>query len=224
MAKSSTRIKIDKQQTRTLAIVAVAAVVTVFSLMSTKALLAQASYHRRELSAKRNVLKELQDNVKKADTLKTQYDSFNSTNPNIIGGKNTTDPNAQPPDGDNARIVLDALPSTYDFPALVSSASKMIAAAHISNPSLSGSDQSAEVSSAASNNPAVVEIPLSFSGTSSYAGTASFIHDLERSIRPFDISTLDLNGNAASMTFSMATTTYFQPAKYLGTKGTTEVR
>src|SRR3990167_8406620 len=135
--------QIDKSQKRLIILVSVSTVVTIFCLVSTKALLDYAGYHRHELAAKRAVIKQLEANIATANTLESQYQSFNSVNPNFIGGKNTTDPNTSPPDGDNARLVLDALPSKYDFPALISSVSKILTNAGIASPGIAASDMSA---------------------------------------------------------------------------------
>lgn len=216
--------QIDAAQKRLIILVALSVVVTIFCLVSTKALLDYASYHRRELSAKRAVIKQLEANIAIANNLGSQYQSFNSVNPNFIGGKNTTDPNTLPPDGDNARLVLDALPSKYDFPALISSVSKILTNAGIANPGIAGSDLGATVNIAPSVSPSPVEIPLSINGSASYTGAQNLIRDLERSIRPFNITTLDFGGTNSNVSISAGLTTYFQPAKALGASTTKEVK
>ncbi len=216
-------LNIKKSETRILVLIIVATIVTVFSLLSAKALWSQAAYHRHVLGAKRDAIKQLKANLDSLETLKTQYDAFDSANPNVIGGKSTSDANAVPPDGDNTRIVLDALPSKYDFPALVSSVTKVLSLNKISNPGVAGSDQSATISSEATANPQAQGIPLSVSGLTTYSGAQGLVRDFERSIRPFDITKLQLSGNSASLTVSASLTTYFQPAKFLST-GTKEVK
>ena len=216
--------QIDKSQKRLIILVSVSTVITIFCLVSAKALLDYASYHRHELAAKRAVIKQLEANIAAAGTLESQYQSFNSVNPNFIGGKNTTDPNTSPPDGDNARLVLDALPSKYDFPALISSVSKILTNAGIASPGIAGSDLSATTGSAPSASPSPVEIPLSINGLASYGGAQNLILDLERSIRPFNVTTLDFGGTNSTISISVGLTTYFQPAKMLGSGTTKEVK
>ena len=97
--------QMDNSQKRLIILISLSVVVTIFCLVSSKALLDYASYHRHELAAKREVIKQLEANIATANSLAGQYQSFNSVNPNFIGGKNTTDPNTSPPDGDNARLV-----------------------------------------------------------------------------------------------------------------------
>ena len=216
--------QIDKSQKRLIILVSVSTVVTIFCLVSTKALLDYAGYHRHELAAKRAVIKQLEANIATANTLESQYQSFNSVNPNFIGGKNTADPNTSPPDGDNARLVLDGLPSKYDFPALISSVSKILTNAGIASPGIAGSDLSATTGSAPSASPSPVEIPLSINGLASYGGAQNLILDLERSIRPFYITTLDFGGTNSTISISVGLSTYFQPAKALGSGTMKEVK
>lgn len=228
MVKLKTNFKLrqlglDRGQTRMLVTITLAVAVTIFSLLSAKALWSQASYHRHVLDAKRQAVKQLKANLDTVQTLKTQYDSFSSANPNAIGGKNVADSNATPPDGDNGRIVLNALPSKYDFPALISSVTKIMSISRISNPGIAGSDQSATINSQPTANPQPVEIPLSLSGLTTYSGAQNLVRDLERSIRPFDITKLQLSGSSASMSVSAQVTTYFQPAKILSS-GSQEIK
>lgn len=214
---TSKHVQLDKTQSTMLAIITVACVITIFCLMSAKALLGQAAYQRRVVNANQAAVKQLQDNVTAAKQLVNQYNQvFEGSNPvNIIGGKNDKSPSAVPPDGDNARVVLDALPSKYDFPALLSSVSKMLANEQISNPTITGTDESASVGSAASTDPKAQQIQLTVSGTSDYAHVQAFLKDLERSVRPFDVVSLDLAGPQGGLTFNITLNTYYQPAKSL---------
>jgi len=214
-----TRLEIDKDQSTMILVIAVATIVTVFCLVSTKALFSQAAYQRRVVNARHSAENQLKTNIQNATTLADQYKNvFEGTAAlNAIGGKNTTDASAQPPDGDNGRIVLDALPTTYDFPALLTSMSKIFANDNIGAPSIGGTDDLSSVNSTASSNPQPVSIALSISGSGSYANVQSLFKDLERSIRPFDITKLTLSGNETTMSFNMEVTTYYQPAKTLNT-------
>ncbi len=203
----------DDSGARLVVIVSVATVITVFCLYSAKVLVSQASYHRRVLSAKRQAISQLKSNIDAANTLSQQYQVFQTGNPdNIIGGRNSTDTNLQPPDGDNARIVLDALPATYDFPALISSVAKIMNGVHLSSQSISATDQSKGLSSKASNSPQPNPLQLTLSGASTYKGIRAFIKDLERSIRPFDVTGLQLTGSDTGMSATIITNTYYQQA------------
>lgn len=200
-----------------LTIVAAAVAIAVFSLVSTKALLSQAAYQRRVINARHLSNSQIQQSIKQAGTLVDQYNNvFEDPNAtNALGGKNDTSSNASPPNVDNARLVLDALPTTYDYPALLTSVQKVLTDSGIGSPSIGGSDQSTQVSSTPSSNPQPIPIELTISGTATYQGVQSLISSLQQSIRPFDITKLTLSGNESSMVVTLKVTTYYQPAKSL---------
>jgi hypothetical protein len=213
----SKRVQIDKAQSTMIAVIACATIVTIFCLVSMKSLFSQATYQRRVVNARNLAVKQLQANVTSAHALDTQYNNvFEGSDPvNIIGGKNDSSATATPPDGDNARVVLDALPSKYDFPATVTSISNLLASDGLINPSITGTDQTATISSDASANPKPAPIQFDVQAVGSYSAVQTFIKDLERSIRPFDVTNLTLSGNESQMTVSLTVNTYFQPAKSL---------
>lgn len=206
--------KIGKATHSAIVVVAVTTVVVVFCLVSAKALLVQGAYQRRVVNAKHATVAQLKKNIDAANTLTKQYDSFDNSNPNSIGGKSDVPDNTPPPDGKNSRIVLDALPASYDFPALISSLSKLLDMDGIKNGSIGGSDQPASFTSQPSSSPKPVtltQIPLG--GTSTYAGIQALVKDLERSIRPFDVTALQFSGGETNMSLTLSMNTYYQPAK-----------
>jgi hypothetical protein len=213
---SEKHLQIDKAQSTIVAVIASTTIVTVFCLMSSRALLAKASYQHKVINEKQKAAKQLAQNVKDAQTFLTQYnDVFNGSGPtNIIGGRNTTDPNAKPPDGNNSHIVLDALPTTYDFPALVTSIASILQKDAVASPAIVGLDSSTTADNTPSPNPQPVKIPITISGTTTYDGAKSLFQDLERSIRPFDVSKLSISGTGA-INVSLDANTYYQPAKSL---------
>lgn len=209
--------QVQKAQNSLFFIVAAATVITVFCLVSSKSLLSQGSYQRKVINQRNDAVKQLRDNLTAAKQLQDQYNNVfqNSGAINIIGGKNDSSPSAVPPDGDNARIVLDALPSSYDFPALVTSLTKILQTDNISNPSVGGSDAAASIAATPSASPQPVEIDVPINGTATYANLQKLLSDLQRSIRPFDITSMNVSGNPSNMTFSFMMHTYFQPGKTL---------
>ena len=211
------RLQIDKTQSRMLLVIALSTVISVFCLVSAKALLARATYQNRVINAQHVAIKQIEQNIKNANTLVTQYnDVFVGTNPtNIIGGKNDPSSNSLPPDGDNGRIVLDALPVSYDFPALLTSVSKILTNNSIGGPAIGGSDQSSAVNNKPSAHPSSAKIDLSISGSGSYRSAQTLIKDFERSIRPFDITKLSLSGSESNLAVSVGLSTYYQSAKSL---------
>jgi hypothetical protein len=219
---SSKHLKIDQANSTIMVVVAVASVITIFSLVSVKALLAQASHQRHVLTAKNIAVKQQKKNLETAKNLETPFAAFNQSNPNIIGG--AADNNSTGIiDGDNARIALDALPSQYDFPALISSLEKILLKNGITTPLVTGTDLSNTLNSLATATPQPTTVTVTVGGVSSYQSAQNFIKDLEHSIRPFDVTNLELSGNETSMQMTLNVNTYYLQAKSLD-NGSKEVK
>jgi hypothetical protein len=214
-------LQIDKAGSAIIISVSVATVVIIFSLMSVKTLLSQASYQRKIVNSKHAAISQLRSNINAVNTLVAQFKVFDNADPNMIGGSGNNG-GTGPTDGDNARIALDALPSQYDFPALVSSIEKVLSADGLTSPSINGTDQSSQNSNSAAISPQPVPIALTVGGSGSYDTMQNLVKDFERSIRPFDPVTLQLSGGASSMQLTLNMNTYYQQAKSLdySTKGT----
>ncbi len=206
--------EINKANNRLAITVAVAVIISVFCLVSAKSLLNQSAYQRRVLAAKQTAANQLKTNVAAAQQLLVQYQVFENNTPNIIGGQGGSNPGNGPSDGDNARIVLDALPSQYDFPALISSLEKILGNEGVSVQGINGTDagQPVAVSSSSGN---IQPEPITFSvdATTSYSNSKKMIQDFERSIRPMSITNLQLSGTQDSMHITINATTYYQPSK-----------
>lgn len=215
---ASKQLQIDRDQSAALIAVAVAVVVSVFCLVSAKQLWSQASYQRHVVNGKHQAVTTLNNDINAAADLTNRYNTIfqnNATTVNIIGGRNVSCAKAVPPDGSNDCIVLDALPTTYDFPALISSLTQILNNDGITNPGISGTDQSSTANNTPSSSPAPIPIQLTISGNGAIGQVKSLISDLERSIRPFNVTNLQLRGSDANMSISMNVTTYYQPALVL---------
>jgi hypothetical protein len=196
------------------AVVAVASFITVFCLVASKAVFSQNRYQAKVISAKEKAHKQLQDNLKAYNSLSNSYKIFNSKNPNIIGG--TIDGTGSN-DGTNSTIVLDALPSTYDFPALTSSLEKILSDRGLKVSSITGTDdQVNQQANASSPTPQPVPMPFSFTvSNASYDSIKDLTDALQRSIRPIQIDTMNLSGSSSDITASFTAHTFYQPAKSL---------
>jgi hypothetical protein len=222
MAKKSVKhLQIDKNQSNMLVVIAVATVIVVFGLFGAKALIVKGLYQRRALHARRQVVDQLKDNVKAANDLFSQYKVFASQDPNVLGGDVGGDAVL---DGDNPRIVLDALPSKYDAPALATSVEKILTDQNITIGSLTITDDPAANPDKAESGPQAKPITFSFSGSSTYQGMTKLLQIFEHSIRPFDITSLQISGTDKNLHLTAAVTTYYQPAKSLDLSPTKEVK
>jgi hypothetical protein len=210
--------------------IAAATILSVFCLASSKALLSDAAYQRKVIKARKDALTQLDTNAQAASTLAGQYkDVFQSgSSINVLGGlsKDTTqitnadgsksDVPTTPPNGTNARIVLDALPTSYDYPALLTSVSEMLDKYPVTNPAITSTDESATIDSSPTPSPQLTTMPLNLTVSLPSARAPQLIQDFERSIRPFDISKMGFTiGADSSMTLTVSLNTYFQPAKSL---------
>jgi len=216
--KKGQPLKID--QTQLLAALKFGLIVLVgaFSLFASKTTVSKVIYQQRVISADHKAVHQLTTNISAANTLTSQYAALfeNSNALNAIGGKNDKSSNAVPPDVDNARLALDALPTTYDYPALIASITKIMNNDGISSSNVSGTDQTTAISNAPSSKPAPITITLAISGTGTYQSVQAVFKDMERSIRPFDVTTLQISGTGSKLSFNANVNTYFQPAKMLG--------
>ncbi len=187
-----------------------AATLTAFCLVAARALLGQALYQQRVINARHAATAHLKTDLTAASSLATQYQAFAAANPNVIGGNAS---GQGPSDGSNPQIVLDALPIRYDFAALTSSVEKIMRDRGISVSSINGTDKSLANPATDSPTPAPVTMSLSISAQGNYNNVQALINDLERSIRPFNINSLQLLGGQNSMQLTATLDSYYQPAK-----------
>lgn len=213
---STKRIQINKAQATVIGVIAGAVFVTVFSLVSAKALWTQRSYQARVIDKKVSARDQLEKNVSAVKDLESAYKNFASNPNNIIGGNPT---GTGEKDGDNARIVLDALPSKYDFPALASSLEKILLDKKFKIDGITGTDDEIAQSAVAdSGDPKPIDIPFQVSVNGSYASIQDLVSVFERSIRPINLQKISFSGGSGSMQVSFDAKTYFQPEKSLNIK------
>lgn len=213
------RALIDRSNSSLVVIAGVAAFVTIFCLVASKALISQAAYQNRVLKAKHVAVTQLRSDITAANQLETSYQAFTTTTQNVIGG----DPQGTgAKDGNNAKIILDALPSTYDFPALANSLESLIQNANgLKITSISGTDDEAnQAANTSSSAPTPVPMPFQIAASGSYQSVQSLVSELEHSIRPFQIQKIAISGDQSNLTLTVSAQTYYQPAKSLkiGTK------
>ncbi|HSX36511.1 MAG TPA: hypothetical protein VLG13_00080 [Patescibacteria group bacterium] len=216
---SSKHLAINKANTQMVVAVAIASFITIFCLVATSALLSQKNYQGRVIAAKEKANTQLKANIKALGSLVASYKAFTGTSTNVLGGNvQGTGDN----DGDNAKIVLDALPSKYDFPGLTSSLEKLFKDRNLSVTSITGTDDEvAQSGDTSSDSPQPVTIPFGFTLTSAnYAQVQDVISTLEHSIRPIQIDTMTLSGGANNMQLTVTAHTYYQPSVALKVKTT----
>ena len=209
---STKRLAISKANAQMVGVVAAAAFVTVFCLIASKSVFSQNQYQGRVTEAKEVAHKQLQQNLAAFDSLVASYKQFDGKGTNVIGGtKNGNGDN----DGSNSKIILDSLPSSYDFPALTSSIEKILNDRHLTVANISGTDdQLNQQGNQASATPQATPIPFTLGiKNANYASVQDLVKALQASIRPVQIDSLDLTGGASDMTLTVSAHTYYQPGK-----------
>jgi hypothetical protein len=207
------RSLISKANSTMVAATTIAAFLLVFTLVAGKSLLGTMSYQNRVISAKKHALTQLKDDLDARDSLQESYSSFVASEPNVLGGVKE---GIGDKDGDNAKLVLDALPSKYDFPALTTSLEKLINGQGLKIIAISGTDQELTNSANQSSpNPTPVAMPFQVQVSGPYPAVQSLTNVFLKSIRPFQIQSMELSGDESSMTATFIAQTYYQPEKAL---------
>lgn len=206
---SGKRLQINKANSTVVVFIAVAAFVTVFSLVASKALLSQRSYQARVIKEKTKALNQLKTNNEAAKELVNSYSVFVAAPTNIIAGNASGNGER---DGDNAEIVLNALPSKYDFPALATSLEKILSNNQYKITAITGTDDELNQSKQVTNTQPV-EIPFQVGVTGNFESIQSLIDVFGRSIRPIFITRLDLTGSDNQLNVNISAKTYYQPEK-----------
>jgi cell division protein FtsL len=200
---STKRLKIEKSNTKVLIAVCVAVVVVVFSIIAGRALYKQYQYQAHVLSLRNKASRQLQTNIAQSQALAASYTAFNTAPESIMGNNEN-----------NSKIVLNALPSKYDFPALATSLEGLMSASKVAIGSISGTDEQATAEQSAID-PQPKEVGFAIGGKGSYAAVQTLVINMERSTRPMVVSDISFKGSDSDMTFSIKGVTYYQPLKQL---------
>lgn len=209
---SGKRLLISKANSRIVALTSGSAFIVVFCLVASYTLVGQLNYQNRVIGAKKKALTQLKQDIDSTTDLVAKYKAFVATPENAIGGNPA---GIGPQDGDNAKIVLDALPSKYDFPSLATSLEKILKDQGVRIESISGSDDEVAQAGSASATPQPVEVPFELSVSGKYANIQKVVKAFESSIRPIQMQTLQITGNEGEMTLRIVAKTYYQPEKTL---------
>lgn len=209
MAKqlSLKQLAIDKDNTTIVIAVGLASILIIFSIVASNSLIKQQSYQAEVIDKKKKARDQLEKNVEEVNKLKTAYQTFADSQTNVLGGnaKGTGDK-----DGENPRIVLDALPSKYDFPALTTSLNKMLKDYNVE--AITGTDDElAQGGAAASGAPQPVDIPYTVLVNGTAGSIKPILQTFERSIRPMQVKKLTITGDPGSLKITVDAKTYFQP-------------
>jgi len=197
-------LQIDKANSLMLIAAAVTTAMVVFSAIAVNAFYKQIKYQNKVIGLRNKANKQLETNIKSVNLLMNSYQAFEGSGESVIG---TADK--------NSKVVLNALPSKYDFPALATSLQGIIAGSGTSTVSITGTDAEATAKQDSAT-PVPIEIPFTFSAKGNYANIQKLIVDLQRSIRPMQIVMLSFSGSDDILQVDITGKTYYQPEKTLG--------
>jgi hypothetical protein len=214
MAKSTSftkRTLITQANKKIVVMTSVAAFLVVFSLVASKTLIGQIAYQNKVISQEKQAQSQLQTDLSARDSLVNSYQAFINTPQNILGG-NPNGTGSQ--DGNNSKIVLDALPSTYDFPALATTLESLIKSQNLQIGSITGTDEElAQQNNQKSPAPQSIAMPFQVQVSGSYQAIQNLIGIFQASIRPFQIQTINMAGSEGDMTVTISAQTFYQPEK-----------
>jgi Tfp pilus assembly protein PilO len=194
------RVLIGRANSAITTMLALAVVSVVVCLTVSYTLIAHIRFRSKVVTSKKAAAKVLKQNSQAADQLVKSFQAFDSAPESLIGTKDK-----------NSKIVLDALPSKYDFPALAASLEKILTDGGYSISSLTGIDNEVTVVQGTESSPQPIDMPFSLSISGPYDKVIQVVADLERSIRPIIIDTLDLSGTSTDAKLSITARTYYQP-------------
>lgn len=215
MAKLSVkRLHIEKANANMVITIAVAAFIVVFSLVACRSLLSKRSYQNKVIAQKEQARDQLIANNEAVTKLVDAYKVFVSSPDNVIGGTSTGKGDK---DGDNAQIILDALPSKYDYPGLASSIEKLLSAKGYTLEDITGTDDELnQVQQASNPNPQPIPIPFEFTVRGDFKAMQNLFKLLSSSIRPFHVNKVEIEGSDDfKLKTKVTAKTYYLPAKGL---------
>ncbi|MDQ3158667.1 MAG: hypothetical protein M3P98_00830 [bacterium] len=228
MARNSKKQSLIERSNNTMiATIGIAAFLVVFSLVASRALITKMSFQNKQIGEKEIAVKQLNANIAVVPDLKNAYRAFVDRPDNVIGGVSTSSGER---DGDNAKITLDSLPSKYDFPALATSLEKILSTNDYLINGITGIDEEASFSGAVAGDAVTDEtttatatatasestpVPMAFEidATSNFDQTQQLFQIFKLSIRPFKLSTVQIDGTNSEMHVIIAGNTYYQKEK-----------
>lgn len=190
------RQAIEKAKSTVLTTVVIASIVVSFAVVTINFLWNLRDYNTQVLGQKQEARDTLEENVANAEELKTQFEIFEQ--------------------GDiKSQDVLDALPSKYDFAAIITSIDALAKRSGMALDGFIGVDESEEAVQTAVE-PEPIEIPFTVTVVGRYDDLEKFVDNLDRSIRPMRIDSIIIGGNDNNIEAEIAITTYYQPQADVG--------
>lgn len=185
--------------------VAIAAAALSFCAATGQYLFVKWQHNNAVIAAKQKADDTLASNIVSAKDLIKQVDGLVADVPLSTVKTSPTDP--------NTKSVLDALPTTFDPAALATSLQRVVlsrSGVSIDNISV---PQELDAPSADSTKPVPQEMKFSFIITGSYEAVKKAMTDVEKTIRPIKITSINMAGSDTNLRAAVEAVTYYQPPK-----------
>lgn len=195
--------------------VAIAAAALSFCIATGQYLFTKWQHNNKVISAKYDASATLTTNIENAKQLKEEVDSL-AANQELASVKTK----AEDP---NTKSVLDALPTALDPAALATSLQQAILSRSgvtiesiVVPPELAVATDAQQQVDPIEATPQ--EVKFSFVVSGSYDKIRTLMADLQRTIRPIKITSLNMTGSDADLRVTCEAVTYYQPAKTVNNK------
>lgn len=183
--------------------IAIAAVAVSFCVATGQFLFSKWAHNNQVIIAKNKASDTLSKNIVNSQQLKQDIDA-------LVADQNLAAVKTNPADP-NTKSVLDALPTAFDSAALGTSLQQAILNRSGVTIESIAVPQDIVATQAATSTPQ--QMKFSFVVAGSYVQIQSAIMDIERTIRPIKLVSINLTGSDANLRANVEAITYYQPAK-----------
>ncbi|HET7630367.1 MAG TPA: hypothetical protein VFK03_03255 [Candidatus Saccharimonadales bacterium] len=192
---------------------AAAAVAVSFCAVALQFLIREGLFNQKIISAKSHTNQTLEQNLKTADDLKANVQALLANSD--LAAVNTH------ADNNSLQVVLDALPTEGDATSFATSLQNIILVqSHASVTALStksqfsgdGGTDSSDSGTSSSINTDALALPFTAQIGGNYQQIEGTLDDISRTIRPINITTLEIKGQDANLDVVLSGDTYYLPA------------
>ncbi len=208
----SKRIQLDKANQLIFGSLAFTSFIFIFALFATKDLISQGAYQNRIISQQIIAKNNLDTDLTAISSLKSSYKAFVDQPQNLLGGNPAGSGNN---DGNNSKIILDALSTSFDPNAWNLNLSNLNTLLGQGSGFISlSATSSASTTAAGTSNPTATPVQLSGTFSTSLGGMQGTFNSLNKSIIPIQVTGVIFNAATAGQSPTLAYTaqSYYQPA------------
>ena len=208
----SKRIQLDKANQLIFGSLAFTSFIFIFALFATKDLISQGAYQNRIISQQIIAKNNLDTDLTAISSLKSSYKAFVDQPQNLLGGNPAGSGNN---DGNNSKIILDALSTSFDPNAWNLNLSNLNTLLGQGSGFISlSATSSASTTAAGTSNPTATPVQLSGTFSTSLGGMQGTFNSLNKSIIPIQVTGVIFNAATAGQSPTVAYTaqSYYQPA------------